>query len=83
MARPRKYESPAAKAAAYRARYRVIDVRLKAETVDTLDALAKSMDMPRNEVVHQLLQFALTNRAWHTAPRFTSLLPRAENPIGD
>lgn len=83
MARPKKYATAAEKQAAYRSRYAVIDVRVKTETLETLDALSEAMDMPRTEVVNQLLQFALANRAWHTAPRFTSMLPRLKNPVED
>lgn len=81
MARPKKYASAAERTAAYRARNTVIEVRLKPETIETLDRLCVSMDMPRNEVVHQLLQFALANREWHTSPLFTRRLPRQENPL--
>lgn len=81
--RPRQHATSADKAAAYRARYPVISVRTKAETLESIDGIAAAIDRPRNEVINQLLQFALANRAWHTAPMFTSLLPRKENPDGN
>lgn len=81
--RPRTHATAAERQAAFRARYPVISVRTKSETLESIDAIAATIDMSRNEVINQLLQFALTNRAWHTAPRFTSLLPRKENPDGD
>lgn len=82
--RPKKYASAAERQAAYRkgtgGETSVRDVRLKNETWETIERLAETVDMSRNEMMHQLLQFALTNRAWHGAARFTSLLPRRENP---
>ena len=83
MGRPRAHATPAERQAAFRARYPVISVRTKAETLQSIDGIAEACDLSRNEVINQLLQFALTNRAWHTAPRFTSLLPRKENPDGN
>lgn len=83
MARPKKYATAAEKQAAYRVRYAVLSVRVKPETAQTIADLSEALDMPQTEVVNQLLQFALANRAWHTAPRFTSLLPRLKNPIED
>lgn len=81
MARPRKYANAAEKQAAFRARYVMREIRLKHETAESIDGIAEAIDLPFTEVVNQLLQFALANRAWHTAPRFTSLLPRKTNPI--
>lgn len=83
MARPKKHATPAERQAAYRARYEVIQIRLKPETLASIDGICEAIDLPRTEVINQLLQFALANRAWHTAPRFTSLLPRKENPDGN
>lgn len=82
--RPKKYASAAERQAAYRkgagGTTTVRDVRLKNETWDTIDHLCEVLDYSRNEVIHQLLQFALTNRAWHVRGSFTTLLPRRENP---
>lgn len=83
MPRAKKYANDAEKQAAFRARYAVWDIRLKRETADVIDGLCEALDLPRTEVINQLIQFALANRAWHTAPRFTSLLPRKENPDGN
>lgn len=82
MGRPRQYATPAEKQAAFRTRYPSINVRTKPETKETIAALCDALDLSEAEIVNQLLQFALTNRAWHTAPMFTSLLPRKENPDG-
>lgn len=83
MARPKLHATPAERQAAFRARYPTLTVRTKSETKETIAALCAAMDMSESEVVNQLLQFALANRAWHTAPRFTSMLPRKENPIDE
>lgn len=82
MGRPKKYATAAERQAAYRRQSdtSVVDIRMKNETIETLNKFAEEMDISRNEVVHQLIQFALANRAWLTAPRFTSYLPRRENP---
>ena len=71
MGRPRKYATDADRAAAYRARYAVIDCRLKPETVATLDRIAASRDISRADLLAELVSFALANRNWHEAPAFT------------
>lgn len=83
--RKKIYATAAEKQAAYRERYAVIDVRLRKDTVETLNSVALSRDIPRNELINQLIQFALANRDWHTAPTFTKFLPHVgwrgrENP---
>lgn len=83
MGRPRTYATAAEKQAAFRARYPTLTVRTKPTTKETITQLCKAMDLSESDVVNQLLQFALTNRAWHTEPMFTSLLPRKENPDGN
>lgn len=83
MPRAKQYATAAEKQAAFRARYVMVDLRMKRETADVIDSLCEALDLPRTEVLNQLIQFALANRAWHTAPRFTSLLPRKENPDGN
>lgn len=80
MGRPKTYATAAERQAAFRQRYPSIAVRVKPETKETIARLCEALDMSEAEVVNQLLQFALANRAWHTSPRFTSLLPRKENP---
>lgn len=80
MARPKKYATAAERQAAYRARYAVITVRLREETVSTLDKLSEIRDIPRNELINQVLYIGLTNYNWHTAPAPVKKLPRA-NPV--
>lgn len=81
MGRRSVYASSAERQAAFRARYPTITVRTKPETKETIARLMHALDLSEAEVVNQLLQFALTNRAWHINGTFTSLLPRKENPI--
>ena len=83
MGRPRLYASAAEKQKAFRARYVVRSIRIKSETDETLLRLSETLDLPVSEIVNQLLQFALTNRAWHVLGTFTSLLPRKSNPDED
>jgi hypothetical protein len=74
MGRPRKYATAAEKARAYRERYAVIDVRLKPETVATLDKIALARDESRANLVAQLIAYALANppgQSWYVAPRFS------------
>lgn len=78
MGRPRKYADDAARQAAYRDRYAVIDARLERETVETLDKIAKYLDVPRTEVIASLLKFALLNRNWLQLGLFGKRLPHAQ-----
>lgn len=80
MGRPKQYASAAEKQRAFRERYPTLTVRTKPETKETIGRLCHALDLSESEVVNQLLQFALANRAWLTSPMFTSLLPRKENP---
>lgn len=95
MARPRKYADDAARQAAYRTRYAVIQVRLVPETAETLTKLAEYLDVPRTEVANSLLNYALLNRNWIQLGLFGKRLPHAadkraakvegepeQNPIG-
>jgi len=68
--RPRKYASDAERQAAYRARYAIVQVRLKPEMVAKIEGIAESRDLPRADILAELIGFALANRHWHTAPRF-------------
>ena len=68
--RPRKYANAAEKAAAYRERYAVLSIRLKPETAATLEGIAASRDIPRADLIADLISFALANRNWHTAPMY-------------
>ena len=60
--RPRKYASDAERQAAYRERYAVLSVRLKPETAATLERISEALDIPRADVVADLIAFALANR---------------------
>lgn len=74
MGRPRKYATAADKARAYRERYAVVDVRLKPETVATLDKIALARDESRADLLAQLIAYALANppgQSWYVAPRFS------------
>lgn len=82
MGRPRKYASASEKQAAYRDRYAVFEIRLIKETATTLDKLAETLDVSRNEVVNSLINFALLNRSWFTQGLFGKRLPYSKNPAG-
>ena len=82
--RPKKYATAADKQAAYRARYAVIEIRLETETADTLARIAEAWDVPRTEVVNNILKFGLLNRNWFTEGRFRNAkwLPYEDVPAG-
>lgn len=73
MGRPRKYATDAERQKAYRDRYAVISVRLRKNTVETLDRIAASRDVPRNELIHWILIKGLVTWDWYTEPAYTSL----------
>ena len=79
MGRPRKHADDAAKMAAFRARWRVLSVRLQKDTADTIDRLCEFTDESQSEVVSSLLKFALTNRAWFTVGLYGRRM-RADEP---
>lgn len=68
--RPRKYASDAERQAAYRNRYAIVQVRLKPETAVKIESICESRDIPRADLLAELIGFALANNHWHTAPRF-------------
>jgi hypothetical protein len=70
--RPRKYASAAERQAAYRARFVMIEARLDATTADTLTRLAQSFDIPRAELLVQVIKQGLLARNW------TQLGPRSD-----
>jgi hypothetical protein len=72
--RPRKYASEADRQAAYRARFAMIQTRVKPETAETLERISDETGMPRAELVNQMILFALSNRNWYTDPSFTRRL---------
>lgn len=82
MGRPRKYETAAERQAAYRSRegVKVIEVRIHAETADTLDRIAEALDVSRNEVVNAVIKLGLTNRDWFKLGLTGKRLPYAKNP---
>lgn len=57
--RPKKYASAAERQAAFRARFVTVPVRLDATTADTLTRLADSLDVPRTELMVNLIKHAL------------------------
>lgn len=69
--RPRKWADDAEKQRAYRERYAVFQIRVKTETAQTLESICASLDIPRADLVNQLIAFALANRDWHKAATFT------------
>lgn len=77
MARPKKYADDAARQAAYRSRYTIVQVRLVPETAETLTKLAEYLDVPRTEVANSLLNYALLNRNWLQLGLFGKRLPHA------
>lgn len=79
MGRPRKYESDAARQAAYRNRWRLKEFRFEDKTAETIEALAREFDVSESEIVNSLVKFALTNRNWHTLGLWGKRLPRAED----
>ena len=75
MARPRKYGTATDRQRAYRERYAVFQVRVRKETSETLDELARELDVPRTEVVNACINFALLNYNWKTLGLFGKRLP--------
>ena len=64
MTRPKKYDTAAERVAAYRERNARIDIVVPKETAETLADIAKVLAMPRSDLVHAMLRFALTNHNW-------------------
>lgn len=62
--RPRKYASAAERQAAYRARFVLLEARLDATTADTLTRLAQDFDIPRAELLVQVIKQGLLSRNW-------------------
>lgn len=62
--RPKLYASAAERQAAYRARVGTMEVRLDATTIDTLSRIAQALDVPRAELVAQVIKHGLLNRDW-------------------
>ena len=62
--RPKLYASAAERQAVYRARVGTMEVRLDATTIDTLSRIAQALDVPRAELVAQVIKHGLLNRDW-------------------
>lgn len=62
--RPRKYASASERQAAYRARAPEVCFRAEAKTVETLDAIADTLDQPRADLLLSMTKFALANHDW-------------------
>ncbi len=62
--RPKLYASAAERQAAYRARVGTLEVRLDATTIDTLSRISQALDIPRVELVAQVIKHGLLNRDW-------------------
>ncbi len=69
--RPRKYASDAERQAAYRDRYAVLTVRVTKEKAETLERIAAARDVPRTDLVADLISYALANRDWLNAPAYS------------
>ncbi len=64
VGRPRKYGSDAERKAAYRAGKARIDYTDKPEIKATISRLASQFEVGENEVLQELVRFALCNRDW-------------------
>lgn len=62
--RPKLYASAAERQAAYRARVNTLEIRLDATTTDTLTRIAQNLDVPRAELIAQVIKHGLLNRNW-------------------
>lgn len=74
--RPRKYATAAERQAAYRARFATIEFRCEQKTADTLQGIADALDVPRTDLVLNMVKFALTNRDWGRFGLTFSTLPK-------
>lgn len=75
--RPRKHDSAADRQAAYRARNSGIVTWRLGDVAGKIAEIASSVDLPANELAHQMLKFALSNRDWRQNPMFGRPLPNA------
>lgn len=80
--RPRKYESAAARQAAYKARAEVLEFRAEAKTAASLTSIAQELDVSRSELLLSMVKFALTNHDWARFGLTHKTLPYYQgNPI--
>jgi hypothetical protein len=75
--RPRKYATRAERDVAYRARNTLAEIRLEPATLAQITGIAAGADISRNELISQMLKFALCNRDWAAQPMFARPLPNA------
>lgn len=64
MARPKIYADAAERQAAYRARNAKIEATVSPEVAASIDDIARSLAVSKNELVRSMIRFALTNRNW-------------------
>jgi hypothetical protein len=62
--RPSLHVSNAARKQAFRAKSHRVDLTVKPETGATLVDIAGALDCSQNELIANLIRFALTNRNW-------------------
>lgn len=80
--RPRKYESAAARQAAYKARAEVLEFRAEPKTAASLTNIAQELDVSRSELLLSMVKFALTNHDWARFGLTHKTLPYYQgNPI--
>jgi len=80
--RPRKYESAAARQAAYKARAEVLEFRAEPKTAASLTSIAQELDVSRSELLLSMVKFALTNHDWARFGLTHKTLPYYQgNPI--
>lgn len=80
--RPRKYESAAARQAAYKARAEMLEFRAEPKTAATLTSIAEELDISRSELLLSMVKFALTNHDWARFGLTHKTLPYYQgNPI--
>lgn len=84
--RPRKYATDddrraaaAARQAAYRERYAVLTTRVRPELAETLERISSETLVPVAELIHQMIQFALTNRNWYMDASFVKKVTTQSN----
>lgn len=77
--RPKKYESAAARAAAYRARWGRINVRVEARTEDVVRIMAESCSATDGDIVNAAVKFYATNYTWKAGDIFGGRLPTIQD----
>jgi hypothetical protein len=84
MARPRIHSDAAAKRAAHLTDRARLEVITSAQIAQTVAELAAQYDASKNEVINDLIRFALTNRDWKAQGLLWSMnrqrLSPSENP---